>query len=272
MTSSSAPSDAPRQLYPVRLIAFAFASGHYHLLLQVDDTRRLASFMNHFNSNLAREAGRLADWREKFWSRRFQAIPISDEPQAQIERLAYILSHGVKEGLVQTLRDWPGVSVVPALLDGALLVGHWFNRSSEYAARQRGQSFHRLDFATEYTLKLEQLPCWAHLTPQQYRERIAALVASIESRAAEVREAMGRPVLGPEAVCAQKRHDRPAKPKKSPAPLFHAASKNVRLEFYRAYGEFVGAFRTAAEKLRAGVRDVVFPAGSFPPALPWVSG
>ena len=40
----------------------------------------------------------------------------------------------------------------------------------------------------------------------------------------------------------------------------------------RAYGEFLGAFRTAAEKLRAGARDVVFPAGSFPPALPWVSG
>ncbi len=150
-----------QELYPVRLVAFAFASGHYHLLLQVDDTRQLSSFMNHFNSNLAREGGRLTDWREKFWSRRFQAIPISDEPQAQIERLAYILSHGVKEGLVERIRDWPGVSVVPALLDGTPLVGHWFSRSREYAARQRGESFHRLDFATEYTLHLEQLPCWA---------------------------------------------------------------------------------------------------------------
>ena len=84
-----------------------------------------------------------------------------------------------------------------------------------------------------------------------------------------MREATGRPALGPEAVRTQKRHDRPAKPKKSPAPLFHAASKKVRIELYRAYGEFLGAFRTAAEKLRAGMRDVVFPAGSFPPALPW---
>ena len=106
----------------------------------------------------------------------------------------------------------------------------------------------------------------------QYRERIAALVAGIEARAAEMREATGRPALGPKAVRTQKRHDRPAKPKKSPAPLFHAASKKVRIELYRAYGEFLGAFRTAAEKLRAGVRDAVFPAGSFPPALPWVSG
>ena len=170
------------------------------------------------------------------------------------------------------LREWPGVSVVSALLDGAPLVGHWFNRAREYAARQRGQSFHRLDFATEYTLHLEPLPCWAHLSPEQYRERIAALVADIETWATQMREATGRPALGPEGVRAQKRHDRPAKPKKSPAPLFHAVRKKVRLELYRAYGDFVGAFRTAAEKLRAGVRDAVFPAGSFPPALPWVSG
>ncbi|HEX7184371.1 MAG TPA: transposase, partial [Thermoanaerobaculia bacterium] len=254
-----------QELYPVDLVAFAFASGHYHLLLRVKDTQQLSSFMNHFNSNLAREAGRLADWREKFWSRRFQAIPISDELQAQIERLAYVLSHGVKEGLLESLRDWPGVSAVRALLDGEPLVGHWFNRTQEYAARQRGESFHRLQFATEYTLQLAPLPCWEHLEPEQYRQNIAELVAGIEARAAAEREASGKPALGIQAIRALKRHDRPAKLKRSPAPLFHAASRKVRRDLYQAYGEFLGAFRTAAEKLRTGLRDVVFPAGSFPP-------
>jgi hypothetical protein len=225
--------------------------------------------MNHFNSNLAREAGRLADWHEKFWARRFQAIPISDEPAAQIERLTYVLAHGCKEGLVERLRDWPGVSAVPALLDGAALTGHWFNRSREHGARLRGKPFHRLEFATEYALRLEPLPCWAHLDSKRYRQRIADLVAEIEAQAAAAREAEGRPALGPEAVLAQPRHGRPAELKCSPAPLFHAASRKVRLQLRRAYGEFLGAFRAAAEKLRVGVRDVVFPPGSFPPALPW---
>ena len=87
-----------------------------------------------------------------------------------------------------------------------------------------------------------------------------------------MREVTKRPALGPAAIRTQKRHDRPAKRKKLPAPLFHAASKRIRRELYRAYGEFLGAYRAAAEKLRAGVRDVAFPAGCFPPALPWVSG
>ena len=56
----------------------------------------MAQFMGHFNSNLAREAGRLAHWREKFWGRRYQAIPISEEEAAQSERLRYILAHGCK--------------------------------------------------------------------------------------------------------------------------------------------------------------------------------
>ncbi len=47
-------------------------------------------------------------------------------------------------------------------------------------------------------------------------------------------------------------------------------SKAVRRELWDAYALFVAAYRAAAEKLRAGVRDVVFPAGSFPPPMPFV--
>jgi hypothetical protein len=51
----------------------------------------MAQFMGHFNSNLAREAGRLAHWREKFWGRHYQGHP-SEEEAAQSERLRYILA------------------------------------------------------------------------------------------------------------------------------------------------------------------------------------
>ena len=50
----------------------------------------------------------------------------------------------------------------------------------------------------------------------------------------------------------------------------HAATQTERRAFYKMYSWFVAAYRAAAEKLRAGVHDVVFPRGSFPPALPFV--
>jgi len=37
----------------------------------VDSAKELTDFMTYFNSNLAREAGRLVQWREKFWARRY---------------------------------------------------------------------------------------------------------------------------------------------------------------------------------------------------------
>jgi hypothetical protein len=47
---------------------------------------------------------------------------------------------------------------------------------------------------------------------------------------------------------------RPEKLKKSPAPLFHAASKDARQGLRAAYGLFLAAFREAAERLKAGDR------------------
>jgi len=73
-------------------------------------------------------------------------------------------------------------------------------------------------------------------------------------------------------VLKQHPHQRPNRPKKSYAPLVHAASRKVRLALYEGYRAFVAAYREAADRLRAGDRAVIFPAGSFPPALPFVGG
>ncbi len=39
---------------------------------------------------------------------------------------------------------------------------------------------------------------------------------------------------------------------------------------YRAYGEFLGEYRDAADLLKKGRRNVSFPDGCFPPGLPYV--
>jgi hypothetical protein len=80
------------RLYPVRLIVHAWASNHYHLLAWVEDARVLARFVGYLNSNLAREVSRLTGWSGKIWERRYQAILVSEEESAQLERFSYILS------------------------------------------------------------------------------------------------------------------------------------------------------------------------------------
>jgi hypothetical protein len=186
-----------------------------------------------------------------------------------MERFRYVLVHGIKEGLVEKVKDWPGVHCAQALLTGETVQGYWYDETQAYAARRRGEEFDRMRFET---LTLSPLPCWKHLSEEKRRKLVANLIAEIEAEAAVRRQRTGNQVLGASAVRGQHPFDRPAKSKKSPAPLFHAASKAVHRELYEMYGWFVAAFRKASEKLRAGNRMVSFPAGSFPPALPFVAG
>ena len=152
------------------------------------------------------------------------------------------------------------------------MTGHWFERTREYAARNRRLPFERLRFATEETVVLSPIPCWADLAPDHYRARVAALVKSIEEDAALRRRESGRSVIGVAAILAKDPLYRPTKLASSPAPLLHAFSKAARRAFYEAFSWFVSLFREAAEKLKAGDRSAPFPAGSFPPGLPFVPG
>jgi hypothetical protein len=116
---------------------------------------------------------------------------------------------------------------------------------------------------------LSPLPCWAHLSPEAYRQQVTDLVEAIESEAATGMAASGRVPLGVEGVLRQNPETRPVQSKRSPAPLYHAASRAVRKAFWEAYAIFVAAFWEASERLRAGDRMARFPIGSFPPGLPF---
>ncbi len=218
-----------QRLHAVEICSLVFTSNHFHLLAKVNDAKQLADFMCYLNSNLAREVCRLADWADKVWARRYRAIEVSDEPEAQRERMKYILAHGVKEFLVEKAREWPGVHSVGALLDGKPLEGLWFDRTQEFSARRRGEEHERDRYTTTEPVTLSPLPCWEHLSPEVRKEKIAELVREIEEEAAAKRMATGRTVLGRAEILKQHPHQRPPRPKRSYAPLVHAAaSRKVR--------------------------------------------
>ncbi|MDX1998009.1 MAG: transposase [Thermoanaerobaculia bacterium] len=255
--------------YPIEIHALVFLSTHYHLLVTTPDALLLSRFVGYLNSNVAREIGRLTGWRDHFWGRRYQAILVSSEEAAQVSRLYYLLAQGVKEGLVADPRDWPGVHCAAALLGDKDLRGTWHDRSREYEAkRSRSKSPAKSEFTTQERVVLTPLPCWRHLETPARTARVRELVdAIVESGKVE---RSGRPVLGAKAVMAQEPASRAPAVEYRPAPWVHAASKAVREQYRAAYRLFDEAFQAAAEALRAGNRLASFPAGSFPPALPWV--
>jgi hypothetical protein len=258
--------------YGLELHNYVALSNHYHLLCSPEDPEQLTAFMRLFNSKLAKEIGRLHDWHDKVWSRRFRPILISEEAEAQIARLRYLLSHGVKEGFVSSPRDWPGPNGVDALTIGTKARGLWYNRSLEYEANRRGLDFGMRDFASVETVELSPLPCWRHLSFEDRSRRVAELVTGIEEEARIERAATKREPLGVALILRQHPHQRPAKSKRSRAPAVHAATRAVRRTLRNAFREFLRAYRRASERLRGGDFAVTFPPYCFPPPRPFSRG
>lgn len=255
-----------QRLYDVEIHAFCFLSNHYHLLISVDDAQQMASFVCHFQSKLAREIARLTGWREKIWGRRYGAIPVSDEEAAQIGRLDYILSQGVKEGLVFHPSDWPGAHSVDALLYGTPLEGIWYDRTAEYCARNQRKAFDPDDFAELEAVELSPLPCWQSKPSAWIRRSVQQRVDEIVDQA---RADTGR---YRKLLAAARPTDRPQRTKRSPAPWFHCASRAARKDLRRAYDEFLSAYREAAEHWLRGELTAPFPEGCFPPPIPFFAG
>ncbi len=167
------------------------------------------------------------------------AQAIAQDPWTQNRSLALILLP----------QDWPGVHCANALLNGESMTGHWFDRSREYAARNQGQDFERLCYATEEAVEFSPIPCWAHLPPEVYQARIKTLVDSVIAEAALERSRTGRPIEGVESILARDPSivppNWPAPPPRSCTPRRRPQGKpSTRCSW------FVAAFRSAAEKLK----------------------
>ena len=262
-------------LYPeVKIVGYWFLSNHWEALLVVPSSAALTAFMNHVNSNLARQLGALYKWPERFWGRRYRAIVVIGE-RAEVRRLKYLLAQGTKENLVSRPAEWTGVSSLRATLEGINDVGTWFDARAEYQSRKqrvkRGSKPRpKKDFITEYEIPVVPLPCWERLAPEERRRRARKVVKEIEDAAAEARTRTKKKARGMRFVLAQAPHDHPKKIARSPAPFVHASSKAERKRFKDHYYRFVRRFRKAATRFLEGDASALkdFPRGCFIPRPP----
>jgi REP element-mobilizing transposase RayT len=250
----------------VELFAYVFTSNHFHAMVRAPSAIAMSTFMQRLQSNIAVKVGRFVGWRGRFFARRYSAEPIVDEG-AQVERLTYILSHGVKEGLVSRCQQWPGLSCAQALLEGGRASMHsWRNWTRRWKLEIREDL--TIDrFSAECpreteVLELTPLPCWATLTPRERSRRVVQLVAEIDAAAPSAT------TKDTNHITEQNPHGAPTQTKHSSRPKAHASTKQRWIEAVRRYRHFLSAFRRASREWLLGKFDVEFPPHSFRPP-PW---
>jgi len=247
----------------IELFAFAFASNHLHMLVRAPNGN-VPEFMRYLLTNISKKVGRLVGWKGGFWERRYSAEPVLDEG-ALLSRVRYIISHGVKEGLVRRCTDWPGLNSLPELLGRPARSFRWFNWTRRWPSRSSNGVPARFDprFAELEPLVITPLPLTRFARSSRWRRFVRRAVEAVE-RQARVAHSQ---VLGRRGVLAQDPQHRPERPKRTRRPWCHASTARLQREFMDLYCAFRSAFQAASIRWRRGDLLANFPPNAFRPFL-----
>lgn len=255
----------------VILFATAFMSNHFHMILQGPPTQ-VPAFIGYVKREIALRWARRVDpdWRGPMWHEYVAlALPTA---AGQVEYLKYVLSQGVKEGLVARSVDWPGVHCARSLLDDEPMRGRWFDGTSYCRARDAQSrkaspgKVQRAPYFSEYNVRLAPIPAWRDLDPLARRAEVSRLLQEIE----EDGRALGHQPLGARAVCRMPVRRRTEVPK---PPWCERRRKVICCgprhdPDVRRYHATYRIFQTAFAEARAADREhrgAAFPPGSHTP-------
>lgn len=173
------------QLYDdVELYGVAFLSNHAHLMLQ-GPPNQVPAFIGYIKREISYRWGHhpSVNRHGSHWADYLMiALPTA---ASQIKTLRYILSQGVKEGLVLRPQDWPGVHCAHALLSGESLQGRLLNATAYSRAvdaerrKSRPLPVQRADYEVRYSLALAPLPAWQDLDDMARHEEVRKLVDEV---------------------------------------------------------------------------------------------
>ena len=88
----------------------------------------------------------------------------------------------MKENLVESSYDWPGLHTARHLAFGTRLVGGWFDGTryaDKRAAEAKPSPVNRGDYERDVELKLDVLPMWVELSEAERQRQVREMVDGI---------------------------------------------------------------------------------------------
>ena len=235
----------------VDVMNFVQMPNHLHPVVY-DRKGNVPAFYEHFHKLLAKCVNAIRGrWENVFSTYQTSAVRLETQ-DAVIEKLVYVATNPVKDGLVERVDDWPGASGYRALVDGTPL----------YATRPHHFFSKKGKMPEEVTLELVIPPELGDRAT--IVERVRAGVASVEEEEARKRAETGRKVMGRNAVLRQSWRDSPTskEPRRGLRPTFAARCLWARLEAIQRKRDFVEKYRVARKALLAGT-PIPFPYGTY---------
>ncbi len=239
----------------VSVHAFVFLSNHYHVCL-TDRGTAVVQFVHDLNLLIARCLNVHHGRRDAFFESCGPNYPRAVEASDVVDQLVYTMLNPVAARLVERGCEWPGLRSSPRDLGRV------------YVARRPNWFFSR-EAPEEVELPLTEPPCFRG-REAELREVLAERVREGEREYRDEAKRSRRSFLGRERVLAEAATATPREAEEDAkkgaggvAPEVKARRKWSRIEAITSLKTFRARYREALEKFRAGVRDVLFPAGTY---------
>lgn len=222
-------------------------SNHTHIVL-TDQTGRRSEFMQQAFSNSARKRNLDLNRRENIWVPKKPGDMVILDLEKTIKRVLYVALQPVAAGCVEKVEEWTGFQILPR---------HWGKPMRFKKPKWCGPTMPEV---VEFTPMPP--PGFEHLPLKQVVAFFEHLIAQEEKRYARKRV---RPVLGIKYCEAISPFYTPktSAPMRTLNPRFCTSDPTLFLRAVQRQRQFRGEHRAALARLRAGKRNVVFPAGTL---------
>ncbi len=243
------------QLYGLEVHAFGFLSNHYHLLVTDPTGRNISKFVQWFNGEIARSGNCYMARRDHFWdSSKSSQVWIPPHAEDLIEKLAYVICNPVTSQLVPTAKQWPGAVTL------AGDVGKTTFRATRptFFFDPKGNTPSDIVFLTT-------LPRAVDAKPEELERRLRERCNEVEREVQADVEARGESFVGAKKVLSASRNDSPSTPDNGFGLDPHVACKDgrLRVRLLEMLKKFRHEYREARLAFCEGIRDVVFPPGTY---------
>ena len=238
----------------VRVHAYCVMGNHYHLVA-TDSCGRLPEFMHWLNAFVAKCVNaRYGRWESVWAPGSYSAVRLVKRDDV-VSKIVYTLNNPVEAGLVPRGEQWPGLRSRPEDMLGktvtAMRPGRFFRANS-----------HLPEVAA---LTLAPPPGLDGEEAKAFVDEVTQGVASAELLANKEARQHGRRFWGRKAILAQPHTDTPKtrEPRRQLSPRVACHDKWRRIEALGRLRDFLQAYREAWSHFRKGVRDVLFPSGTY---------
>jgi REP element-mobilizing transposase RayT len=240
--------------YRIRVLFTAALSNHHHTGIE-DPEGNYPAFLEHFHKLFAKCQNALRGRWENFWSSEQTSVVRLVDPGDVVDKMVYALTNPVKDKLVEKAHHWPGVSSLDALMHGKTLVA---SRPRHFFRDEGGMP-------DVVSLSISRPTAFKDLSQKEFAAMVDLRIRAIEESTADQRRLTGVRVVGRRAVLAQNWSARPMsrEPRRQLDPRVAARSKWSRIEALLRDRAFRDAYIAARDSFVAGVREAIFPAGTY---------